>query len=310
MTDSPTQRPALPIRGSERNDAWAKLDKKVRFESQHTVRYIENVRCGDTTPFTTKARREPIRKDGADRDAPAILLRVHGFVQAYNKKFCLGAQSSTKGYIGNDPIQRERSRMDEDRAFNEICRNRTRALRSLATRAAYRVACATGQPAGNSEELSLAMKDLANAEGLAARVVEIRIRTDMLSFTHRLALVADGEQRLDALERLPSPDSRAAEGLVIIDKFMKIACKYSDYPEYFRARAKNWEQRDIGIRDERSGHLVRPVASGFIDGIDHFPIRAKVLPFDDLSTHDLRKIRARELTGSIVRQPPESVREH
>lgn len=278
---------------------------KVRFDDKHTVRNIENVRAGETRPYVTEPRREPIREAGAEVTTAAILRQARDFVSAFNEKFSAGSQSSNKGYIGQDASKRTASRKMEDEAFGEIARNRSRANRSFENHIGYRVACTLGTPAGNSEELSLAMKDLANANGLAARIVQIQASTKDFQLSHRVTLVAATEEKLDALNGLPAPDSPAAEGLVVIDKYLKVSCAYSNYPNYAIAQAYKWEDRDIGIRDERTGELVGPVASGWAKALKSFPKGAEVLEFENLPRHTLEQISVQELERRGMSRAPD-----
>lgn len=268
---------------------------KVRFDDKHTVRNIENVRAGETRPYVTESRREPIHEAGAEVTTAAILRQVQGFVSAFNEKFREGSQSSNKGYIGQDPRKRAASREMEDEAFGKIARNRSRANQSFENRVDYRVACTSGIPAGNSEELSLAMKDLANANGLAARIVQIQTSTKGIQFSHRVTLVAATEEKLDAFNGLPAPDSPAAEGIVVLDKYLKVSCAYPSYPTYARAQACKWEDRHIGIRDERTGNLVGPVSSGWAKALESFPKGAEVLGFENLPRLALEQISEQEI---------------
>lgn len=281
--------------------------RRVRFAHHCLVRVYERDDEGKTGLNSSHDREEPLPDAGCEAIRPYdIMKEMRHVVRAYYTRFGKGNQSGDRVYVGAGSKQRERSWNETVEARRKIDLNRKEVAHGGQSRQiSYRMEFAAGKIPGNSEELALAMKDLAEAQGFAARVVNMHFETctvdgDALELHHRVAVVAANADRIATLNAPPSPQASAAADLVVLDAYPGACCPYSEYARHAERRAASWGRAGMDMATKSDETLVSPIESGWSRSLGASPAGACFVPFESLPAHALQTLREKSLGNRAI----------
>jgi hypothetical protein len=182
-----------------------------------------------------------------------------------------GLGSGNKAYLQPvDPNQVEANKRSVDAAATIHAGRTDSGVPTAVSRRCFRDEIS----AGDSLELSFAAADRAQEAGLAVQVWTFGPDTQDIRMPHHVAVVARTPAALDAVAPSSNPQGAATYRAWVIDPWMNVCCRLSDYPSRAQSEMEEWAREGIGIRNDANNTLVNAREEGWIDAIRTFPTQA------------------------------------